>query len=438
MPKYGGIVGKPEKGGDMKWKKIKLGEVIFKKNLRMKDAPEIIDPLVLGVTNNEGVVISKVEAGQKIEDYFIVNKGDFVYNPYRINVGSIGISEYDGITSLAYVVFNVDEDKINKYLLFKFLKSEFGVKEIIKNGRGSVRNALRFEDLSKIEIYLPPIEVQNTFIENFKKQEYKSNLLNRQLSHQLTLLDQLNQAILQEAVQGKLVPQDPNDEPASELLKRIKAEKLNGSDPSGRRKKEKPLPPIKPEEIAFDIPKNWVWCRLGEIISISSGDGLTSYQMDKSGNIPVYGGNGINGYHSKFNIDSKRIVIGRVGAYCGSVHITEQKGWVTDNAFIVYYSEENIDFNWLYYFLKALDLNKLSYKGNQPVISGARVYPLVVPLPPLSEQKRIVAEIERQFAKTKQLKEHILANQAATEQLLKALLHQAFEVKENEEHLAKA
>jgi type I restriction enzyme S subunit len=234
------------------------------------------------------------------------------------------------------------------------------------------------------------------------------------------------------------VPQDPNDEPASELLKRIKAEKLNGSDPSGRRKKEKPLPPIKPEEIAFDIPKNWVWCRLGEIISISSGDGLTSYQMDKSGNIPVYGGNGINGYHSKFNIDSKRIVIGRVGAYCGSVHITEQKGWVTDNAFIVYYSEENIDFNWLYYFLKALDLNKLSYKGNQPVISGARVYPLVVPLPPLSEQKRIVAEIERQFAKTKQLKEHILANQAATEQLLKALLHQAFEVKENEEHLAKA
>jgi type I restriction enzyme S subunit len=81
-------------------------------------------------------------------------------------------------------------------------------------------------------------------------------------------------------------------------------------------------------------------------------------------------------------------------------------------------------------FLKALDLNKLSYKGNQPVISGARVYPLVVPLPPLSEQKRIVAEIEKQFALTKQIKEHIIANQQATEQLLKALLHQAFEVKE--------
>jgi uncharacterized protein YwgA len=279
-------------------------------------------------------------------------------------------------------------------------------------------------------VTVPSIDKQREIIELEKQLVEKELKADSLFADQLTQLDNLNQAILQEAVQGKLVPQDPKDEPASELLKRIKAEKATLRQAQGKGKKEKPLPPIKPEEIPFDIPENWVWCRLGEIISISSGDGLTSYQMDKSGNIPVYGGNGINGYHSKFNIDSKRIVIGRVGAYCGAVHITEDKGWVTDNAFIVSYSVENIDFNWLAFFLKALDLNKLSYKGNQPVISGARVYPLVVPLPPLSEQKRIVAEIEKQFALTKQLKEHIIANQQATEQLLKALLHQAFEVKE--------
>lgn len=417
----------------MAWKKVKLGDVLIKKNLRLKDVPNLKDPIVLGVANDKGVVKSKVEPGQKIEEYYVIEKGDFIYNPYRINVGSIGISELDGITSLAYVVFRVDETRLNKYLLFKFLKSEFGIKEIIKNSRGSVRNALRFEDLAKIELTLPTIEIQNRLVENFKQKEVKVELLKSNFAHQLTLISQLEQTILQEAVQGKLVPQDPNDEPASELLKRIKAERQKSLPAGAKRRQEKPLPPIKPEEIPFDIPENWVWCRLGEIISISSGDGLTSYQMDKSGNIPVYGGNGINGYHSKFNIDSKRIVIGRVGAYCGAVHITEDKGWVTDNAFIVSYSVENIDFNWLAFFLKALDLNKLSYKGNQPVISGARVYPLVVPLPPLSEQKRIVAEIEKQFALTKQLKEHIIANQQATEQLLKALLHQAFEVKEMEE-----
>jgi type I restriction enzyme S subunit len=301
---------------------------------------------------------------------------------------------------------------------------------LVSQMKGMANVSLPMNRIADVMVTVPSIDKQREIIELEKQLVEKELKADSLFADQLTQLDNLNQAILQEAVQGKLVPQDPKDEPASELLKRIKAEKATLRQAQGKGKKEKPLPPIKPEEIPFDIPENWVWCRLGEIISISSGDGLTSYQMDKSGNIPVYGGNGINGYHSKFNIDSKRIVIGRVGAYCGAVHITEDKGWVTDNAFIVSYSVENIDFNWLAFFLKALDLNKLSYKGNQPVISGARVYPLVVPLPPLSEQKRIVAEIEKQFALTKQLKEHIIANQQATEQLLKALLHQAFEVKE--------
>lgn len=301
---------------------------------------------------------------------------------------------------------------------------------LVSQMKGMANVSLPMNRIADVMVTVPSIDKQREIIELEKQLVEKELKADSLFADQLTQLENLNQAILQEAVQGKLVPQDPKDEPASELLKRIKAEKATLRQAQGKGKKEKPLPPIKREEIPFEIPENWVWCRLGEIISISSGDGLTSYQMDKSGNIPVYGGNGINGYHSKFNIDSKRIVIGRVGAYCGAVHITEDKGWVTDNAFIVSYSVENIDFNWLAFFLKALDLNKLSYKGNQPVISGARVYPLVVPLPPLSEQKRIVAEIEKQFALTKQLKEHIIANQQATEQLLKALLHQAFEVKE--------
>jgi len=87
----------------------------------------------------------------------------------------------------------------------------------------------------------------------------KAREVQDELSYQLRQLETLNQAILQEAVQGKLVPQDPTDGPASELLKRIKAEKAKSG------KKEKPLPPIKPEEIPFEIPENWVWCRLGDL-----------------------------------------------------------------------------------------------------------------------------------------------------------------------------
>ncbi len=214
------------------------------------------------------------------------------------------------------------------------------------------------------------------------------NSLKSELSYQQDLLTQLRQSFLREAMQGKLVKQDPKDGHAKDLLDKIKAEKAKLG------KKEKELPPIKPEEVPFEIPENWVWCRLGEIVSISSGDGLTSNQMDKSGSIPVYGGNGINGYHNEFNIEKETIVIGRVGYYCGCIHLTENKAWVTDNAFIVSYSENNIDRDFLIQLLRWAELGKQQFAGSQPVISGLRVYPKLIPVPPLSEQNRIVRKLD--------------------------------------------
>ena len=80
----------------------------------------------------------------------------------------------------------------------------------------------------------------------------------------------LKNSILQLAVQGKLVPQDPSDEPASELLKRIYAEKATLIK-QGTLKKEKQLPPITDDELPFDIPEKWAWVRLNDIASITSG-----------------------------------------------------------------------------------------------------------------------------------------------------------------------
>lgn len=76
----------------------------------------------------------------------------------------------------------------------------------------------------------------------------------------------LRKSILQAAVQGKLVPQDKNDEPASELLKRIQAEK-SALVKEGKLKKEKPVPPIDEDNIPYDLPNGWVWCRLGDLVS---------------------------------------------------------------------------------------------------------------------------------------------------------------------------
>jgi len=237
-------------------------------------------------------------------------------------------------------------------------------------------------------------------------------------------IDQLKQTILQLAVLGKFVPQDPNDESASELLSRIAAEKANLVK-EGKIKKEKPLPPISDEEKPIELPKGWAIARLGEVIKISSGDGLTSAQMAPDGDIPVYGGNGVNGYHDQANIDRPTLVIGRVGFYCGSIHITPTKAWVTDNAFVTSFPEELFTIQYLALLLKGTNLKENENATAQPVISGKKVYPIPVCFPPVKEQHRIVAKVDELMTLCDNLKVRLNGAQIIQLHLADALAEQA-------------
>ena len=146
-------------------------------------------------------------------------------------------------------------------------------------------------------------------------------------------------------------------------------------------------------EIPFEIPNSWTWVRLGNVINIKSGDGLTSNQMCSEGNIPVYGGNGITGYHNKANVYEETIVIGRVGFYCGCVHLTEKTAWVTDNAFVVTYPKQSILREFLILMLTIVNQNKSDNGTAQPVISGKKIYPALIPIPPLHKQHRIIKRL---------------------------------------------
>jgi type I restriction enzyme M protein len=145
----------------------------------------------------------------------------------------------------------------------------------------------------------------------------------------------------------------------------------------------------------IDIKPEWEMVELGKIIKLSSGRGLTQQNMVE-GEFPVYGGNGINGYHNEYFIENPIIVIGRVGAYCGSVIITKPKAWVTDNGLYVteYLMEINQDY--LAQMLTQLELNKYAKVGGQPSISQTTVYERQIPVPTLTEQKSIVAQIEKE------------------------------------------
>ena len=264
--------------------------------------------------------------------------------------------------SILCAIIPKDKTQLSAEYLYRFLDLN-KENELVARMKGMANVSLPLKEIPLIEIPLPSLKKQVAFVEQYKDLENKSDLLSTELTHQLALVKKLRQQLLQDAVQGKLVKQNPADEPASELLKKIKAEKEK-LIAEKKFKEGKELPPIKAEEIPFDIPDSWAWCRLGQILKISSGDGLTSSQMEKNGSIPVYGGNGINGYHNFFNIARETIVMGRVGYYCGCIHLTESKAWVTDNAFIVSYSEENLNRDFFIQLLKWADLGKQQFAGS--------------------------------------------------------------------------
>jgi type I restriction enzyme, S subunit len=234
-------------------------------------------------------------------------------------------------------------------------------------------------------------------------------------------IPRLRRFILDLAVRGKLVEQDPKDEPAAILLERVHAWREDGIRRKLIRSPRKPLKRVVSSEAPYSLPKGWEWMRLGEVIYIQSGDGLTSENMN-DGDIPVYGGNGVNGYHDEFNITEPTVVIGRVGYYCGSIHITPEKAWVTDNAFITIFSSKIIFLDFLVILLKGTNLKENENATAQPVISGSKIYPIVIGVPPIAEQKRIVGKVDELMALCDELEKAQAKRESRRDRLVAATL----------------
>ena len=235
-------------------------------------------------------------------------------------------------------------------------------------------------------------------------------------------VNKLRQAILQLAVQGKLAPQDPNDEPASELLKRIKAEKEK-LIAKGKIKKQKPLPPITEEEISYELPQGWEWSRLGQILTFEYGKGLTKQQRNEKGNIPVYGSNGIVGYHDQYLINRHCIIIGRKGS-SGALNICYTDSWTTD---VAYYCSppKELDLEYIYISLKFLELERLG-KGIKPGLNRNEVYLQILSIPPFAEQERIVAKVDQLMQLCDELETKLNQSKKDSEMLMQAVLQEAF------------
>lgn len=139
--------------------------------------------------------------------------------------------------------------------------------------------------------------------------------------------------------------------------------------------------------------KGWEVKKLGDVYKLKSGDSLSAKQF-VDGQYPVYGGNGISGYHNAFNMEGNYIIIGRVGAYCGNVRNVIGKFWLTDNAFQLIYDVEQQNPIFVTYVLTYLDLHQYANHAAQPVISNITLKEIKIPYPPLSLQQSFASKIE--------------------------------------------
>jgi len=348
------------------WQNVEVGSVLKKDTQKIRDAVlaknylkegkfKIVSQskdLFSGYSDDESLLNNLTKPVIIFGDHTQIVK--YIDFPFVLGADGVKVlepsDEYE--TMFFYYLLKAIDLNSNKYarhfsLLRKtkipFKKNSLELQNLITSYLSDFeKNALSEETYFDFEI---EGKIKNLHISNIKV----GTLLD-ELSNQQTYLTQLRQAILQEAIEGKLtadwrvknpVQRGNPDYDAQALLATIKTEKQKLMA-DGKIKKEEPLAPINPDDVPFALPEGWVWVRLGEIIKISSGDGLTAKEM-KNGSIPVFGGNGVNGFHDKYNVSQETIVIGRVGALCGSVHLTPEKAWITDNAFITTYSQHNLN-----------------------------------------------------------------------------------------------
>lgn len=255
---------------------------------------------------------------------------------------------------------------------------------------------------------------------------------------------QLKNAILQEAIEGRLVPQDPNDEPASVLLERIRKEKERLVKEGKLKKKDLEVKPISEDEIPFEIPESWEWCRMSNLIQLLSGQDFPpeKYNSKKSG-IPYITcasniSNGrllVNRWTEKpsvIGIEGDLLIVCKgsgVGKMCicdiPKIHIARQIQIIRPlfSTVLIDYIKIVVNANLQSIVSKA--------QGVIPGISREDVLELSVPFPPLAEQKRIVAKIEELLPKVekygKAQDELNKLNEELPERLKKSILQEAIE-----------
>lgn len=280
-------------------------------------------------------------------------------------------------------------------------------------GTGTTFKEISGSSAKKLPFIISPLAEQKIIADKLDDLLVRVESIKIRLENIPEILKKFRQSVLSAAVSGKLTEEWRVYNRESLSLEEYKTSLGNFKS------KAKGLKPIIKKE-------TWLSCQLGHVISVSSGNSLTAKEMKPDGNIPVYGGNGINGYHDQSNVKESKVVIGRVGFYCGSVHLTENIAWVTDNALIVDFSEDILIKSFVFWMLSATNLREDSASTAQPVISGTKIYSIPLQIPPVAEQLEIVHIIEEYVTFSNRIEYSTQAALNRVNNLTQSILAKAF------------
>ena len=381
-------------------------------------------------------------------------KGTLVLALYGATVGKVGILNIEAASNQAVCAIFPNKDVNRDYLFwffrqkrYDYIKSSFGgaqpniSQKVVKGTLAPIPDYKVQENIVKfLNHYESKRIISDGLIDEFLVDEVKrfhmiSNThqqVTNEILQQENWIKTLRKLILQEAVQGKLVEQDPNDEPAAELLKRIREEKERLIKEK-KIKKEKPLPPISPEEIPYELPKGWEWVRFGDITINRDSERVPLSREEREkrkGIYDYYGASGVIDKIDGYLFDKTLLLIGEDGANLINrstpiAFLAEGKYWVNNHAHVI----DAIDITILKYlciYINSINLEPYITGTAQPKMNQAKLNSIVVALPPLKEQIRIISRVEKLLELCNKLEKRVNSSKSDLQILLQSLLRETF------------
>lgn len=449
----------------MSWSKVKLKDVLkqYRIEHRVQDSTEYKQVSIL---NNGNVVVRGSKIGREIgrKRQFIIDVKKYpntlIFTRQLLLQGSIGIAneEVDQcIVTENMPMFSINTDLINVEFLFLFLKSEVFKSQIRKiELSGSAQKSIHEKTFLELEFLLPKLETQNEIAKVISSFNKENENISTELKQQLEYVKQLRQAFLREAMQGhfefKQQPlEDGELETGAQLLEKIKAEKAQLIKEK-KLKKEKELPPITEDEIPFEIPEHWTWCRLGEVTTLLTDGKHGDSKNEKDSGYYFLSAKDIqNGKfiyenarqityddfietHRRTNLEPGDLCIVNTGATIGKTAFAPEDERTSKTTFqksvaILKVLSEYTSMKYLEYFIISETPNLLK-KSRGSAINNlllGDMKNLMFPLPPLIEQQQIVAKLNELMAFCDVLEESIKESQGLNEKLLQEVLREALQ-----------